>query len=232
MKNLNNEKPIVFLGDIHGAWYDILFLIDSKHLENCNLICVGDIGIGFEYKKEIEYDKCKKLNKKFKDKNINFYGIRGNHDNPFFFKGDDRVCLSNFELIEDYTIFEYDSKKIQFIGGAISIDRTHRREGISYWSNEGVVWNKEKCQKVDILVTHTSPSHCFPQKFNQIVYDWARDDAYLIEDLTDERAVVDEIFKICDPSFHVYGHFHSSRREIINNCNHVLLDINEFYEYR
>ena len=87
-------------------------------------------------------------------------------------------------------------------------------------------------QKVDILVTHTAPSWCFPQQFNEIVYGWALEDAYLIGDLSNERAIVDEIFKLCKPKLHLYGHFHSSWTEEVNGCKHKLLDINEVWEYR
>lgn len=231
-KTLDGNKPILFLGDHHGAWNVLFDIIKSKDIKNCYIISVGDLGIGFKYKKENEYRQCENLNNLFNDRNIIFYGIRGNHDDPSYFKGNDRVILDNFELIEDYSVFEYNSKLIQFIGGAISVDRTGRKEGISYWEDEGVVFNRDACQKVDVLVTHTAPSHCFPQQFNEMVYGWAREDAYLIEDLTEERAVIDEVFKLCNPSLHLYGHFHSSWTEEINGCKHKLLNINEIWEYK
>lgn len=230
MNTLPN-KPLIFLGDHHGAWNNLISIINYKKLSDCNIVSVGDLGIGFNYTREVEYKQANKLNDFFKQKNINFFGIRGNHDDPFFFSGKDRISYSNFELIEDYSLFLYHEKLIQFIGGAVSIDRTGRKEGVSYWEGEGVVFDKKKCNKVDVLVTHTAPSQCFPQTFNEIVYGWAREDAYLLEDLTDERAVMSEIFKICQPSFHFYGHFHTSRIETINNCTHRLLDINELYQF-
>lgn len=226
-KKLDGNKQLLFLGDNHGNWNDLLYEVESGNISDANIISVGDLGVGFRPNRDLElYQSIDKL---FKDSNINFYGIHGNHDNPSTFKGDNRICLNNFELIEDYSVFEYNSKLVQFIGGAISIDRTARKVGISYWENEGVVFDKDKLQKVDILVTHTAPSWCFPQTFNEMVYGWAREDAYLIEDLIDERAVMDEIFKICQPSLHVYGHFHSSWSEEINGCKHRLLDINEIW---
>jgi predicted phosphodiesterase len=232
MKILNEKNALIFLGDNHGAWNSMLFDIDKNRIENAYIISVGDLGIGFEQSEEYKDKLYNGLNSFFEEKNINFYGIRGNHDDPKFFKGDDRIQLSNFEMIEDYSIFQYGDKKIQLIGGAISIDRTGRQEGVSYWEDEGVVFDKEKLQRVDIMVTHTAPSWCFPQQFNEMVYGWAREDAYLIKDLSDERSVMDEIFKVCQPRFHVYGHFHSSCTERINGCVHKLLDIDEFFEYR
>ena len=229
MKTLNGNKPILFVGDHHGAWTYLFDIIKSKDIQNCYIISVGDLGIGFKYKKEHEYKQSEKLNDLFKDRNIIFMGIRGNHDNPSFFKGSNRISLSNFELIEDYTIAEYNGKKIQFIGGAVSIDRTGRKEGVSYWEDEVVNFERDKCEEVDILVTHTAPSWCFPQQFNEMVYGWALEDAYLLGDLSNERAIMDEICKLCKPKLHLYGHFHSSWTEEINGCKHKLLDINEIW---
>ena len=228
MKILNKNKPLLFLGDHHGEWSYLLDIIDAKKISDCYLISVGDSGIGFTNKENQEKNNHW-LNIEFKDRNIIFMAIRGNHDDPFYFQGLNRVSLSNFELIEDYTVAEYDGKKIQFIGGAYSIDRTARKEGVSYWSGEEVKLDRGKCKEVDILVTHTTPSWCFPQQFNEMVYGWALEDAYLIGDLSNERAIMDEIFKLCKPKLHLYGHFHSSWTEEINACKHKLLDINEIW---
>ena len=225
---LDGNKEIYYIGDHHGDWENLFRVANRAKLENCYLISVGDSGIGFRpYKQQVE--NIDQLNKRFEKLNIIFMSIRGNHDDPNYFKGDERICLDNFELIEDYSVYEHNSKQIQFIGGATSIDRSKRREGISYWSGEGLNFNAYKLQKVDVLVTHTAPSWCFPQAFNKMVYGWAREDAYLLEELTDERAVMDEILKVCQPSLHLYGHFHDSWNEEINGCKHRLLNINEIW---
>ncbi len=227
-KILNKNKPLLFLGDHHGEWSYLLDIVDAKKISDCYLISVGDSGIGFTNKENQEKNNHW-LNEEFKERNIVFMAARGNHDDPAYFQGANRVSLSNFELIEDYTVAEYNGKKIQFIGGAVSIDRTARKEGVSYWEDEAVKLDRDKCKKVDILVTHTAPSWCFPQQFNEMVYGWALEDAYLIGDLSNERVIMDEIFKLCKPYLHLYGHFHSSWTEEINGCKHKLLDINEIW---
>jgi hypothetical protein len=221
------NKPVVILGDIHGDWRTLEYDLMRYKLENANILSVGDLGIGFNPPHEKEL--YKHVNSFLKTKNIHFYGIRGNHDNPAYFSGEDRIIMSNFELLADFTVAEYRDQKIQFIGGAVSIDRTGRQEGTSYWVEESLLYRPANCQKVDILITHTAPSWCFPQQLNEMVLAWAKEDAYLLEDLSDERAAMDEMFKLCDPSKHFYGHFHSSRLEKINSCEHRLLNIEEFY---
>jgi hypothetical protein len=226
---LDDKKPLLFLGDIHGSWSDLFNILDIHSLSNISLISVGDVGIGF-ISKDKQERQLKLLDERFNKKNIDFFCIRGNHDDPSYFKGN--YLCNNIKLLEDYTLCKYKDKLIQLIGGAISIDRTGRNSGTSYWSEEGVVFDRDKCKKVDILVTHTAPTICYPQKLNEMVYGWAREDAYLLEDLSSERAVMDEIFKICNPSIHLYGHFHTSKTEVINNCIHKLLDINEMWDYK
>lgn len=230
MKKLE-DKPMYFMGDNHGEYQNMIDLIKHHEIQNCYFVHVGDGGEGFlEITKQLR--QFSYLNEFFQARNIHYMSIRGNHSDPFYFNGESRIALSHFELIEDYTVIEYNGKTIQFIGGAVSIDRVARNEGTSYWVNEPVHFDRDKCQKVDILVTHTAPSWCFPQQFNRMVYDWALRDAYLLEELTEERAIMDEIFKICQPSLHLYGHFHSAWSEEIKGCKHKLLNINEIWELR
>lgn len=230
--NKFKNKPLIVLGDIHAAWSSLMYELKLKDVKDCNIICVGDIGIGFNQSEKNEHEDAQKLNNWFKEKDINFYGIRGNHDDPFYFVGKNRIVYENFELLEDYTVCKYNDKTIQFIGGAISIDRTGRKEGVSYWSNEGIIFDENKCKEVDVLITHTAPPKCFPQTFNEMVYGWAEQDLPLINDLTDERLKMDKIVNLCKPKYHFYGHFHSSWFEKIEDCVHRLLDINELFELK
>ena len=230
-KYTNDNLPIVFMGDHHGAWRSLLYTIERRNLSNCLLISVGDCGIGFE-PEDYTIELVTKLNNKFKQRNIYFKAIRGNHDNPSYFKKGRIIELSNFELLEDYSIIKNNGAVIQLIGGAISTDRTGRKEGTSYWQDEGIVFNEELCKEVDILVTHTAPSYCFPQGFNEIVHRWAEQDKTLLDELTAERGIMDKILNICRPKLHLYGHFHSSYNEEIFGCRHRLLGIEEMFELK
>jgi hypothetical protein len=230
MDKIINKDILLFIGDIHGNFFHLHDTCLS--VENALIIQVGDCGLGFH---KIEYEKQNLdiINKTCIKNNNVLALLFGNHDSrKRFSKFRDSNQFENIIFLDDYDTIQWKNKLIGFVGGAISIDRTGRTPDVSYWEDEGVVFNREKIKKVDILVTHTAPSHCFPQSFNEMVYGWAREDAFLIEDLNDERAVMDEIFKLYNPSFHVYGHFHSSWSEEINGCRHRLLDIDEVLEYR
>lgn len=230
MKQLEN-KPIYFIGDNHGQYDHMVSIVKSFDLRDCYLIHLGDGGEGF-----LPTDKqCRQfvyLNEFFSTRNVHYMSIRGNHSDPFYFQGESRIVHSNFELIEDYTVMEYNGKTIQFVGGAVSIDRAARTEGISYWIDEAFVLDENKAQKVDILITHTAPSWCYPQQVNSFVLEWARGDEYLLDDLVVERQYVDRLFEICQPTLHLYGHFHASWSEFVKGCKHKLLNCNEVWEYR
>lgn len=223
-----NKKSVLFLGDTHGN-YDCVKNV-CKQTHKTAIIHVGDIGLGFNSFNTENEILTKKILPWCQENDNDLFLMRGNHDSKLRFV---EFRMKNFDKIhfpEDYEIVEINNKRFMFVGGAISIDRIGRVPGNSYWADENVVFERDKCQPVDVLVTHTTPSWCFPQTFGEIVYGWAREDAYLIEDLNDERAIVDEIFKLCKPSLHVYGHFHSNWSETINNCKHKLMDINEVWE--
>jgi len=225
---LPNNLPLYFLGDHHGVWSNVFSKITKHTLENCILFSVGDVGIGFQ-SRSAEIEHTKKLNHLFSEKNIHFLAIRGNHDDPSYFNGPNRINLSNFQLLPDYTLLSHNGLTLLGIGGATSIDRCERWPGTSYWFDEGILVQSHLLQKADILATHTAPLQCFPQGHNQIVHHWAQKDPQLLEDLRTERHILQEMFEKIQPQHHFYGHFHDSHRETIGGCHHVLLNIYELH---
>jgi predicted phosphodiesterase len=238
---------VLILGDIHGNFNYLKNQINTKRIEDCTIIQVGDFGIGFSYKENDEF-VLESLNDYLKDSNVTLYAIRGNHDNPKFFNGD--YDFSNLKLLPDYTQLEIEGNNFLFIGGAVSVDRTTRikenNSNIKYGSRKRCFWNDEvlvykpditkNIKGIDILITHTSPNWCHPNNklgFGKFVEDWAKYDTNLITDLTFERNQMSNIFidlknnnKI---KKHFYGHFHKSYLETVDDTDHHLLDINEFY---
>jgi hypothetical protein len=230
--SLDKNKPLLFLGDNHGDWTNLFCLLDHNKILSSTIIHLGDDGVGFHGNPATEHSLCEELNKEFKKRDIAFFSLRGNHCDPKYFAEPHRIALSHFELLEDYSLGTWGNKTLQFIGGAISVDRKGRIPFKSHWPNEGLQYLPERCKKVDILVTHSCPSWCYPQRFGPLVEDWARIDPSLKKDLTQERKALDKLFEICQPEFHYYGHMHQSWNQEISGCRHRLLDINELYEHR
>ena len=65
-QKLNNELPIIFLGDHHGDWSNLFYLLDKNKIENSYLISVGDSGIGFQ-QREKQLKTINRLNGLFEE---------------------------------------------------------------------------------------------------------------------------------------------------------------------
>lgn len=237
---------ILMLGDIHENFAHVKYTV-NKGLSNCSIIQVGDFGIGYT----TEYNSNKlldDLNNFLNQHNIIMYVIRGNHDDPFYFKG--KHIFSNLKLLPDYTQLEVDGYNILFVGGAVSVDRKISLAkmqlaaslGIDkklYWFDESFVLDEDKLKSiknVDIVVTHTAPEWCFPDNrngFSDFVLGFAGNDDNLLTELKDERTAVTKMFKILKENGnkikkHYYGHFHRNEITLNGYTEHILLGVGEF----
>tara|TARA_R110000765_G_scaffold89285_1_gene170452 strand:+ start:722 stop:1354 length:633 start_codon:yes stop_codon:yes gene_type:complete len=201
--------------------------------ENSLVIQIGDFGFGFSstaYQIGV-LDECIKL---LEEKNSELYIIRGNHDDPAFFTG---TTKNRITALRDYTYLSVNGEVWGFIGGATSIDRFARREGISYWRDEKFVFDADKIQPCEVLFMHNAPQCCEPvasarelrkvvERFVPGVGNGALQNV-MVKDLTEERDALQEAFYASNPRFFYYGHFHYSHEEKVNGCHCTLLDINE-----
>lgn len=238
---------IIFLGDIHGNFNYIASEIKRKMISDCTIIQVGDFGIGFTTP-----ENDKKILETFDlflaQYNITMYVIRGNHDNPKFFKGEH--ILNNLKLIPDYTVLEIDNHRILCVGGAVSVDRVPRLSEMQksagygskkeqFWFDENFVFLEDKIKDlrdIDIVVTHTAPEWCAPDNsrgFGSFVEEFAYYDDKLIDDLKFERAEMTKMFNLLSEnnkiSHHFYGHFHRHDVTIKDETTHTMVDINELF---
>lgn len=227
---------VIGIGDTHGSNNWIAYNSKRIGLENAIIFQVGDFGVGF-FKKEHDLEWMSKLNEDLSKLNCTMYVIRGNHDNPEYFKGD--YSFSNLILLEDYSIVSINEKNgFLCIGGAISVDRKNRVEGENWWPDENFKYNPSVLEEIESsgvlitdVITHTCPSiHPLPG-FSGIVYDFARNDDSLIVDLTAEREKLNELYFKLSERYHVsrwtYGHFHFSNVETIDSTRFTCLGIKE-----
>jgi DNA repair exonuclease SbcCD nuclease subunit len=203
---MKSKKLICLLGDVHGRFVFLKAKIINANLRDCYLICVGDLGIGFD-SPEQESKNIQGLNSFFAKRNIDFLSIRGNHDDPKPFA--DNFKLSNFELLTDYTLRVINNERFLFAGGAHSIDRYSRQtEGGGWWADEAFVLKPELIQDCDVLITHSAPSWLFPSPLP--LHFIPKPDITLREDCADEKNNIDKLLSQCNAS-HIYtGHFHES----------------------
>ena len=139
---------MIFVGDVHGKIKDFYDLVLTQKSKDEPLIQVGDMGVGFG---QGEYWH-KKFDEMMLEHSARF--IRGNHDNP-------GTCKTLKSWIHD-GIVEND---MMFVGGAYSVDKLARIDGISWWPEEELsyadgsrVFDIYRIMKPEIMVTHDFPS--------------------------------------------------------------------------
>lgn len=223
-------KPVYCVGDIHGEWDALFSNIKRFDLRDCFLISVGDIGIGFgpntPFQRAKHYRQFEYLNKIFKDREICFLGIAGNHDNPYYFN---HVELSNFNLISNYQELFFNGKSYLFVGGAISIDRATRNSE-SYWPNEAIQPIPFDCLRdhYDIIIAHDAPTYAGLGA--EKLYDEPGNPVK--SDALEGRRILDTLVETVAPELFVHGHYHLSQDQIINGTRFRCLDINEIWEIK
>lgn len=140
---------VAFISDVHASW-ETYAEICAKHEHT---IQVGDFGMGFEN----QHRKVPYLTP-------NHRFIRGNHDDP-------AKCKAHPNYIPDGTIEVIGSTKVMFIGGAYSIDRHVRTEGLNWWNDEQLSYDEFQRlidlyeeERPDMMVTHNCPED-FARRF-------------------------------------------------------------------
>ena len=238
---------LFFIGDTHGDNSLIgghIFKGKAKRNERKLLIHVGDFGIGFEETPEDELDKLDKLNTRLIEQNIYLHIVRGNHDDPAWFDGEENIA-SNIVFLKDHTLFTAKLKdrdkpvKIYCNGGAISIDRSKR----FYWADEKFTCPSDTelldiPTDLDVIVTHNRPLGCHPTMYNEAVMRWCDIDDKLDFDLRKEqielKRMFDSIRERNDTNnniLHYFGHYHWSHKERIGNIAHITLAKGELAEF-
>lgn len=248
---------MIYVGDLHGNWRNLIARIAREDIHDKNFMQVGDLGLGFQ---SIEKDlhNLEILNQVMEERNCMFYAIRGNHDNPDFFMDDLHYHLGytpasnleqlyNIKLVSDGTILDVENKNILCIGGGISIDRSHRAKGIDYWEEEEVnslaafkMLLDNNAPSVDVVVTHIAPTFTFPIKLNRLCHHYIQEETFnanwknhdLKKELNTERKIMDDINDIVSDTAKdwYYGHYHQSNLEKIGTTNFRCLNIDEWYD--
>jgi hypothetical protein len=226
---------IIAIGDVHGKFDQLISKMETILEGNTgvNFVQLGDFGLGFEQPVR-DWNTLNPINELLKQSDSMLYVIRGNHDNPAFWDSGCGFHFSNITFMPDDYIREIEGKICYFAGGAVSIDRSRRRQGVDYWCGEEYRQDPVLYlgnNKVDILFTHDVYHPCSPYSIHnsEAVKHFAETDKYLIEDLTESQVsmkiLYDGILKT-NPNFVWYhGHYHQSH--VTNNNEQITHSLSE-----
>jgi UDP-2,3-diacylglucosamine pyrophosphatase LpxH len=204
---------LIVIGDLHGMWNTLFYYIKQLELNDTTIIVAGDCGFGFE-KPEYYTQTYNKFKKYLLENNVHILFIRGNHDDPSYFNGENTINLPNFRTLKDYTVLDFNDKKILCVGGGVSIDRITRTLNKSYWYGEEFVFNAElmPVEPITHIITHVF--FALPQLCkNELVKEFSKEDNKLILALDIEKKNVEFLLNFIkekgwDIKHWYFGHYH------------------------
>jgi len=200
-------------------------------LDNTVLIVNGSNTFG-QNDLKYYYDKFNMLNDVLADNNTHILFVRGNDDPKYF--TDELLNLSNVKTIQDYSVIKLSKFNCLCIGGQVSLDRLWKSEQEKrigkkmFWENEKMMFDENAINeifskhKISCIVTPSSPSFAYPGTNVFKKSPWVAKDKSLLNDLNDERVMMDRIYnKIIEskskPYMWAYSRFDTSNQSMIND---------------
>jgi len=195
---------MLIIGDVHGKTNQFLDLVADYRKRSSDLIIqLGDLGFQKQWKELNQY--CKETNE------TKLVIVPGNHDD--YSSWDDPKL---YFMVAQKNQIDF-NKELFGLGGANSIDKHLRTEGIDWFPQEEMSYSSLGHavdlyieQKPKYMFSHTCPSSVKKQLFG---YD---------ESSRTEQAL-QVMFELHQPEYHFFGHFHRSVDEMINGTRFICL---------
>jgi len=205
-------KKIMIVGDIHAEFGWLNILINKKQPDI--IIACGDFGYWPKYNKTgklLGFDTDD-----IKPQKTKIYWCDGNHehhdllDNLVKDKAEPIEIKENVFFCPRGTILDINGENFLFMGGADSIDKHFRKQGIDWFPQEVIkqndVYKIPSNVKIDVVISHTCPTMLLHEmvKYNPAKWKDCSNDAL--------QYVYDEY----KPKKWFFGHWHVNKKIIIN----------------
>lgn len=210
------------IGDIHGKFPELAQVLSELPI-GAQMVCVGDIGLGFSDSQSpeclVEVDTVASL------RGQKVWLIRGNHDDPDIWlrrRSEWNAALQSVRIPADIHRMKVDNIHVMMVGGGTSLDRSHpdRVEGQTWWKNEGVSTAAPKqvelmveaYGRADIVITHAGASEAMPslERDKETFDHYADVDPTLAAEVKAERELLSQIVQASQTSTTAFGHYHVS----------------------
>jgi hypothetical protein len=197
-----------FIGDVHGKYRQYKRVIAGRR----GTVQVGDMGVGFfKFRRGEVVPDHNPPHRHMVEGNHRF--IRGNHDNP-------AVCRRQSQWIPDGTV----EGDVMFVGGALSVDRKWRKEGLDWWPDEELSI-AELDRLIDVyaaVMPRIMVTHDCPQFLEKTMVEVSGRDKSITPSRT--RQAFAAMFGRHRPQHWVFGHWHHTIRTERGGCTFMCLD--------
>lgn len=226
---------ILLIGDQHCMFHDAVRNLDKAvELEAELVIFLGDFGFTWDEK---EISIFRRLEDAVAERGLTAYWLDGNHENfdlleeVWGYTPDGASDLglqpspmsANISYLPRGTRFELDGVKFMAFGGAVSVDRKWRTEGLSWWAQELITEDQVARitdEPVDILLSHDVHTLAPTLAMQLMTNNWKVD-----ETSTRSRQLLSQVVDKVKPQYVFHGHYHFSYRDRIDGINIQGLDM-------
>jgi len=206
---LENQKTIAVCGDIHGQWENLNNFI--KYTEADIILQCGDFG----WFPNLQYNGWDQYGLENGDTKI--YFCDGNHDNHQSLRNlENNEIMKNVFYMKRGSILNINNKNILFMGGADSIDKNLRTNGLDWWPEEIITKedvNNLPEEKVDIVISHTCP-------YEFKIFLFGSNDPYI----DPSRDALSYVLKKYKPKQWFFSHWHQWQRGKYQDCEWLMLN--------
>lgn len=225
---------ILMLGDTHGDFSAVKLALEAAQVRGCEVVIqLGDFGFGWDLHRDPGEQFPARVNALAKQFKMSFMWCDGNHEG---FDELERIVDmassspqqmgSNLWYLPRGCMFEIAGVQFLALGGAYSIDKDHRVEGVSWWRQEMITnADVERCFQVleengqpHVMIAHDVPEGIFP--FD--LYMHGKHGA----DSRANRVAVRAVFDRARPLMYFHGHYHRRYVTQYNETSVMGLDCN------
>ena len=203
---------MIVISDVHGN-FDILrrrMKELRKKFPNDSFCQLGDMGIGFPKSQNSDFPKYFKF-------------FAGNHDNP-------EVCQRHPNYLGKFGNAEIDGYKFFYLGGAWSIDRAFRIDGVSWWQEEELTIAELNTAldlyietKPEIVLSHDGPfpaTHYLMNRFALQTQAWYKE---LSVEPTRTGQALSAMFEAHQPKLWIFAHWHDDWEKNIKGTKFICM---------
>ncbi len=222
-------SKILLVGDTHGNDNFFGLACSTAAEYGCDkLFQVGDFGYWAHYKAGVDFlDACEAH---LRDNNLKGYWLDGNHENHPLLRElygpggvDHNPDFQGFWKIRHNILYaprglrwEWDYITFMALGGAYSVDKEFRREGLSWWPEESITEEEAEFAMsggyVDVMLTHDAPEGTdIPCLRRQRAL--RRD---MFPESTQQRLLLRRVVDAVRPKMLVHGHYHNRYSDNLN----------------
>jgi len=215
-------KPhYAIIGDTHGDMIWLLSILDDcRRLGVRTMFQLGDWGFLWSGK---HGDAVTHLGDALAKRGQEMYFIDGNHDFHPALRAR-QAWPANVHYCRRGTTRAFPNAdgrlvSVGFLGGAPSIDKGQRLEGVDWWPEEEVVPEELGTQIVDVLMTHDAPA--LPPEFTGLPLD-----SVLEARCAAHRELIKQAVRTALPRRLFHGHYHYAYEASFEGIEVIGLDCN------